>query len=79
MDFKMNDHRAQHMCFNHGFGTCVKWIYKGYEVSLAMDGEDTRVFLGLDDPALAVFEGTGVESIVDAKNFIDAAVEAETK
>jgi len=78
MDFnKLNDHRADHQCFSHGFGTCVKWIYKGYEVSLAMDGEDTRVFYGLEGGPLAIFDGTGLEAIMDAKSFIDVVTSKE--
>jgi hypothetical protein len=74
MSYTLNDPRAEHTCFSHGFGTCVKFIYKGYEVSLAMDGEDTRIFRDTVGDALAVFQGTGLESIVEAKNFIDEIV-----
>ena len=72
MTDKLNDHRADHQCFSHGFGTCVKWYVRAYEVSLAMDGSNTCVFYRMDDSLLFEVMGTDLDSIVKTKDFIDA-------
>lgn len=71
------DHRANHSAHvvegHPEFGACVKFQYEGYEISLAMDGSNTHVFRNASDNT-PVFEtgGTGVESIIKAKECIDS-------
>ena len=69
----LNEPRADHRCYSRGFGTCVKWQYKGYELSLAMDGQDTRVF-DANDNIVFITSGTHIESIMRAKDTIDYVV-----
>ena len=70
---ELNDPRADHKCHSRGHGTCIKWEYKGYEISLAVDGHDTRVFDG-DDYCTFVTLGTSIDSIMRAKDTIDYVV-----
>ena len=69
----LNDHRADHQCHSFGHGTCVKWKYKGYEISLCMSGQDTRVF-DPEDNIVFITSGTHIDSIMRAKDTIDYVV-----
>jgi len=64
-----NDHRAAHRVHTYGHGYCVKFMYEGFEISLAMDGENTQVYTGED--MLFSTPGTDVLSILRAKTFVD--------
>ena len=69
-----NDPRAAHRVCDVFTGYCVKFIYKGYEISLAGDGTDARVYRLKSAPAAELFvssDGTGIEQIVECKEFID--------
>jgi len=44
-------------------------MYEGFEISLAMDGENTQVYTGED--MLFSTPGTDVLSILRAKTFVD--------
>ena len=67
-----NYHRAGHKVNNiFDYGYNVKLTYKGYEVSLASDGEDTIVFEGLS-PALFTAIGTTGEAVKSCFDFIDS-------
>lgn len=59
-------------------GAHVQIPYKGYIISLAMDGYDTQIFLG-DDNILGMSEihGTDGEAIKKAIKFVDDYIEAK--
>ena len=80
MEYK--DSRAQHAVYviesQPSFGACVKFQYKGYEISLAMDGSNTCVFEdATSNTTLFEAYGTGVESIMEAKDFVDSLTSGE--
>jgi len=66
-----NDLRAAHRVSEMFEGYCVKWMYKDFEISLACDGSNTSIFEDEHGSALATFNGTNIESIMNAKDFID--------
>jgi len=68
-----NDSRADHTVFVTEAGTGIRFTYKGYYISLAMDGSDTVVFDVYDEPVVpyGAILGTGPESIRKAMDIID--------
>jgi len=71
--------RAGHTVFAYDYGNnvkgaCVKFEYRGYEVSLAADGGDTRVFRGLEEEVF-IIDGTTGTSVKKAFAIIDILTE----
>lgn len=69
----LNNHRlADHKCYDCNFGVCVKFNYKGYEISLAADGQDTAIYSDSGMGAqVAQIPSTNAESVVAAVLWID--------
>lgn len=76
MSDNKNDIRADHKVNETSFGYNVRWVYKGLTISLAGDGSDTWVWDDTDPlgPTLFSVFGTGVDSIMSAKEWIDEKV-----
>jgi len=73
--------RAGHTVFAYDYGgsvkgACVKFEYRGYEVSLASDGEDTRVFRDLTEEVFTI-DGTTGASVKKAFAIIDILTEED--
>ena len=66
-----NDPRAAHKVYVLPTGTNVKFFHKGYEISLAADGQETMVF---DAKGVQLFqvEGTSAKSVCACVDWIDA-------
>ena len=74
---KHNDCRAGHTVNVFEYGTNVKFQHKGFEVSLASDGQETIVF----DHGDSVFEvsGTNAEQVAKCVSVIDAMLAERAK
>ena len=68
---KNNDPRAGFRVMVFPTATNVKFPYRGYEISLAADGQEVIVF-DSDGSPVQEFAGTSVESVRFAANWVDA-------
>jgi len=65
----VNHKGAGHHAIDCLIGTCVKFYFEEYEVSLSADGKNTIVF-NKDDENLFEINGTGIKSVVACYKFI---------
>ncbi len=68
----INHHLADHTVHDCTFGTCVKFKHKGYEISLAADGENTLVYSKENNnDIVAQFFSTDAQAVFNAVAWID--------